>query len=67
MLALSSAAQAQNPTLVLVLLALVLMAIFWRTVAQFMIAAVIIGFALLFATGLVELLRALHALAALIR
>lgn len=64
MLALSSAAQAQNPTLILVLIALVVMAIFWRTILQFVIAAVLIGLALLLATGLAEFL---HALPALIR
>ena len=67
MLALASASQGQNPTLILVIIALVVMAIFWRAILQFVFAAVIIGFALLLAIGLVETLHALHALHALIR
>lgn len=62
MLALASASQGQNPTLVIILIAAVVAAVFWRTVLKIGIAAVIIGFVFLFATGLLDVVHGLHTL-----
>lgn len=61
MLALASASHGQNP-LVLIIIAAVIVAAFWRTIAKIGIAAVIIGFVFLLVTGLLDILHALHAL-----
>ena len=62
MLALASAPQGQNPTLALILIAAVIVAVFWRTVLKIGIAAAIIGFVFLLVSSLLEILHALHAL-----
>jgi hypothetical protein len=62
MLALASASQGQNPTLVLILIAAVVVAVFWRTVLKIGIAAVVIGFVFLLVSSLLEILHGLHAL-----
>jgi hypothetical protein len=62
MLALSSAPQGQNPTLILIIIAAVVVAAFWRMVLKIGIAAVIIGFVFLLVSGLLEILHALRAL-----
>ena len=62
MLALSQAPQGQNPTLILILIAAVVVAAFWRMVLKIGIAAVIIGFVFLLVSGLLEILHALRAL-----
>jgi hypothetical protein len=62
MLALASAPQGQNPTLALILIAAVIVAVFWRTVLKIGIAAAIIGFVFLLVSSLLEILHALHGL-----
>jgi len=62
MLAVASAPQGQNPTLALILIAAVIVAVFWRTVLKIGIAAAIIGFVFLLVSSLLEILHALHAL-----
>jgi hypothetical protein len=62
MLALASASHGQNPTLALILIAAVVVAVFWRMVLKIGIAAVIIGFVFLLVSSLLEILHALHAL-----
>lgn len=62
MLALASAAQGQNPTLILIIIAAVVVAAFWRTLLKIGIAAVIIGFVFLLVTGLLDIAHGLHAL-----
>jgi hypothetical protein len=62
MLALASAAQGQNPTLILLIIAAVVVAAFWRTILTIGIAAVVIGFVFLLVTGLLEIVHSLHAL-----
>jgi hypothetical protein len=61
MLALTSASHGQNP-LVLIIIAAVVVAAFWRTIVKVGIAAVIIGFVFLLVSGMLEILHALHAL-----
>jgi hypothetical protein len=62
MLALASASQGQNPTLIFILIAAVVVAVFWRPILTIGIAAIIIGFVFLLVTGLLEILHDLHAL-----
>lgn len=62
MLALSSAPPGQNPTLVLIMIAAVILAVFWRIILKVGIAAVIIGFVFLLVSGLLEILHGLHTL-----
>jgi hypothetical protein len=62
MLALTSAPQGQNPTLILIIIAAVIVAVFWRMILKIGIAAVIIGFAFLLVTELLDMLHSLHAL-----
>jgi hypothetical protein len=62
MLALASASQGQSPTLALILIAAVIVAVFWRTVLKIGIAAAIIGFVFLLVSSLLEILHGLHAL-----
>ena len=62
MLALSSASPGPSPTLILIIIAAVIVAAFWRTILKIGIAAVIIGFVFLLVTGLLEILHALHLL-----
>ena len=47
MLALASAPQGSNPTLVLIIIAAVVVAFFWRAILKVAIAALIIGFVFL--------------------
>ena len=61
-LALASAQQGQNPTLVLFLILVVVVAVFWRAILAIGIAAVIVGFVFLLVTILVDILHGLHAL-----
>jgi hypothetical protein len=62
MLALASAPQGQNSTLILIIIAAVAVAIFWRTILKIGIAAVMIGFVFLLLTGLLDIAHGLHAL-----
>jgi len=62
MLALASASQGQNSTLVVVIIAAVAVAAFWRTILKVGIAAVIIGFLFLLIAGLIDVSHNLHAL-----
>jgi hypothetical protein len=62
MLALASAPQGQNPTFILIIIAAVFVAFFWQTILKIGIAAMIIGFLFLLATGLLDILHGLHAL-----
>lgn len=49
-------------TLVLIIIAAVIAAFFWRPILKIAIAALVIGFAFLFVTGLLEIVHGLHAL-----
>jgi hypothetical protein len=62
MLAFASASVGQNPTLILLLVAAVLAAAFWRAVVKAGVAAIVIGFAFLYVTGLLYVLHGLQAL-----
>jgi hypothetical protein len=63
MLALASAATGgQNPTLILIIIAAVIAAIFWRMILAVGIAVVVIGFLFLLVTGLIDIGHGLHAL-----
>jgi len=60
--AFASAGQAgQNYTIFLILIAMVVAA-FWRAIVKVGIAAIIVGFAFLYVTGLLYVLHGLHAL-----
>jgi hypothetical protein len=48
--------------LVLIVIAVVVAAVFWKTLFKFAIAALIIGFVFVTATGLLDILHGLHAL-----
>ena len=61
MLAFAIASEGQNYTLFLLLIAIVA-AVFWRAIVKVGIAAIIVGFAFLYITGLLYVLRGLHAL-----
>jgi hypothetical protein len=50
------------PTLILIVIAAVVVAAFWQTILKVAIAALIIGFVFLLATGLLNIVHALHAL-----
>ncbi|HEY1822423.1 MAG TPA: hypothetical protein VGG83_21060 [Trebonia sp.] len=52
----------QNPTLIVIIIAAVVVALFWRTILKVGIAAAIIGFLFLLVTGLLEIVHGLHAL-----
>ncbi|HEX9040404.1 MAG TPA: hypothetical protein VF838_05180 [Trebonia sp.] len=62
MLALASASQGQDSTLIVVVIAAVVVAVFWRTILKVGIAAVIIGFIFLLIAGLLDVLHALRGL-----
>lgn len=62
MLALASAPQGLNPTLILIIIAAVVVAAFWQTILKIVIAALIIGFVFLFITDLLDVVHSLHAL-----
>ena len=62
MLALASASQGSNPTLVLIIIAAVVVAVFWRAILKIAIAALIIGFVFLLVDGMLVILHGLHAL-----
>jgi hypothetical protein len=62
MLALSSAPQGSDQTLILIIIAAVVVAFCWQTLLKVGIAAVVIGFVFLLVTGMLEILRALHGL-----
>ena len=49
-------------TLILIIIASVVVAAFWRTILKIGIAAIIIGFVFLYVTGLLAILHGLHAL-----
>ena len=62
MLALASTQQGQNPTLVLFLIVVVVVAVCWRAILAIGIAAITVGFVLLLVTISVDILHGLHAL-----
>jgi hypothetical protein len=62
MLALATASPGQNPTLILIIIAAVIVAAFWRAILKVGIAAIIIGFAFLLVTSLLDILHGLQAL-----
>jgi len=49
-------------TLILIIIASVVVAAFWRTILKIGIAAIIIGLVFLYVTGLLEIVHAVHAL-----
>jgi Na+-transporting NADH:ubiquinone oxidoreductase subunit NqrB len=51
-----------NSTLILLIIAAVAVAAFWRAILKVGIAAIIVGFAFLLITGLLEILHGLQAL-----
>jgi hypothetical protein len=61
-LALASAQQGQNPTLVLFLIAVVAVAVFWRAIVAFGIAALVVGFVFLLVTIWLDAIHGLHVL-----
>lgn len=62
MLALATASQGQNPILIVIVIAAVVVAVFWRAILKVGLAALVIGFMFLFVNGLLDVVRALHAL-----
>jgi hypothetical protein len=62
MLALASASQGLNSTLILIIIAAVIVAAFWRFILKIGIAAIIIGFLFLLVTSLLDILHGLNAL-----
>jgi hypothetical protein len=62
MLALASAPQGQNSVIIVIVIAAVVVAVFWKTIVKIGIAALIIGFVFLFATGLLEVVHGLRSL-----
>jgi len=51
-----------NSTLILIIIAAVVVAAFWRPILKIGIAVVIIGFVFLLVSGLLEIVHGLHAL-----
>jgi hypothetical protein len=62
MLALVAASQGQNPILVVIVIATVVVAVFWRAILKVGIAALVIGFMFLLVSGALDVLHVLHAL-----
>lgn len=62
MLALASAPQGLNSTLILLIIAAVIVAAFWRPILKIGIAAVIIGFVFVFVTSVLDIVHSLHTL-----
>ena len=62
MLALVAASQGQNPIPVFIVIAAVVVAVFWRMILKVGIAAIVIGFMFLLVSGALEALHVLHAL-----
>jgi hypothetical protein len=62
MLALATASPGQNSTLILIIIAAVIVAAFWRAILKVGIAVIIIGFAFLLVTSLLDILHGLQAL-----
>lgn len=62
MLALASAPQGLNSTLILIIIAAVIVAAFWRPILKIGIAAVIIGFVFVFVTAMLDIVHSLHAI-----
>ena len=61
MLALASASQGLNPTLVVLIIAAVVVAAFWRAIVKVGIAAIIVGFLFLVVSGALDVLHAVRA------
>jgi hypothetical protein len=62
MLALASASQGLNSTLIVIIIAAVVVAVFWRMILKIGIAALIIGFVFLLVTSMLDILHGLHTL-----
>jgi hypothetical protein len=62
MLALASASQGLSPTLVIIVIATVIVAVFWRFLIKAGIAVLIIGFLFIFITAILDILHGLHSL-----
>lgn len=62
MLALATASQGQNPILIVIVIAAVVVAVFWRAILKVGMAALVIGFMFLLVNGLLHVVHALHAL-----
>jgi hypothetical protein len=62
MLALATASPGQNSTLILIIIAAVIVAACWRAILKVGIAVIIIGFAFLLITSLLDILHGLQAL-----
>jgi len=62
MLALATASQGQNPILIVIVIAAVVVAVFWRAILKVGMAALVIGFMFLLVNGLLDVVHALHAL-----
>ena len=52
----------QNPTLILLVIAAVVVAFCWRILIKIGLAAVVIGFAFLMISGMLDVLHGLHSL-----
>jgi hypothetical protein len=62
MLALSSGSASLSSTFIIIMIAAVIVAFFWRTLLKIGIAAMIIGFAFVLVSGLLDILHALRGL-----
>lgn len=62
MFALASAAQGLNSTLVIVVIAAVVVAFFWRFLLKVGIAVLVIGFVFVFVSAVLAVVHGLHAL-----
>jgi len=62
MLALVAASQGQNPILVVIVIAAVVVAVFWRMILKVGLAALVIGFMFLLVSGALDVLHVLRAL-----
>jgi hypothetical protein len=62
MLVLSSAPQAENPSFILFVVAVVTIAIFWRFLLKVGISVIITGFIFMLVSGLLEIIHSFRAL-----
>ncbi len=62
MLALSSGSPSLSPTLIFIIIAAVILAVFWRAVLRIGIAAIVIGFMFLLVSGVLDILHTLRGL-----
>lgn len=60
--ALSQTAPGASPTLILIIIAAVILIVFWQAILKFGIAVLIIGFVFLLVSGVLDVAHVLHAL-----